>query len=144
MTTGFERHLSIVDEVADSLQRVAELDLDLTEPIYERFFALCEAALPLMGHSDLHMRGRMLEQVFELLMDENLQGVGGYYRWELENHLDGYSVDADMYIAFYRAVYEVVKDSLVDAWTPTHEQAWRERIDSLLAEVRESRVTVTP
>ena len=46
-----------------------------------------------MDHSDQYMKGRMLAQVFELLLDDEHLGEGSYLRWEVNNHLLAYGVD---------------------------------------------------
>jgi hypothetical protein len=56
-----------LDVVVESLEQLAEREGDIAAEVYERFFASCGSAVPLMGHSDVHMRGRMLDEVFGLL-----------------------------------------------------------------------------
>ena len=60
--------MTSIELVTDTLMLCAEADIDVQPTVYEKFFEACPAARDLMGHSDEHMRGRMLEQVFELLM----------------------------------------------------------------------------
>ena len=121
--------------VTNTLEQCAELDIDLTPAIYDVFFETCAAAVPLMDHSDEHMRGRMAEQVFELIMDDSLEGAGNYLRWEVDNHLSAYSVDVSMYRSFFASVKEAVKHTIVDAWQDEHERAWDARIEALLADI---------
>ena len=88
-----------------------------------------------MGYSDLHMRGRMLEQTFGLLMDPLLQGEEQYFRWEIGNHLSAYSVSKHMYADFLEAMRDCVKEALQGQWQPRHTRAWQLRIQSLLDEL---------
>jgi hypothetical protein len=124
-----------VELITDDFVRVSELDIDLAGAIYERFFDSCEAAVPLMGNSDIYMRGRMLEQVYELFMDENHEGEGGYLRWEVDNHLDAYNVDVSMYESFLHAVKDATKAVLHENWGSQNEHAWDSRIDALLKDI---------
>ena len=127
--------MSAAEDVTDSLNRIAELDLDLTEALYQHYFTRSPAADALMGYSDPHMRGRMLEQTFGLIMDPSLQGVDQYFRWEVGNHLMGYGVSKDMYADYLETIRDCVKDALKNDWQPEHESGWQLRIQSLLDEL---------
>ena len=121
--------------ISTSLEDCAELEGDITDKVYARFFATCEAALPLMEHSDQYMKGRMLAQVFELLLDDDHLGEGGYLRWEVNNHLLAYGVDVAMYRSFLDALCEVVKESLSANWTQALASAWDTKIYGLLTDI---------
>ena len=127
--------MSAAEQVTDSLNKIAELDLDLTQTIFQEYFSRCPAADALMGYSDPHMRGRMLEQTFFLIMDPSLQGEDQYFRWEIGNHLMGYGVNKDMYVDYLESIRDCVKAALQDAWQPQHESGWQLRIQSLLDEL---------
>ena len=72
--------------------------------VYERFFQLRPDAEGLMQQADVSMRGRMLDQTFELLMDPDVLGPESYFRWEVTNHVSAYGVSADMYGPYFQAV----------------------------------------
>jgi hypothetical protein len=127
--------MSAAEQVTDSLNKIAELDLDLTQTIFQEYFSRCPAADALMGYSDPHMRGRMLEQTFFLIMDPSLQGEDQYFRWEIGNHLMGYGVNKDKYVDYLESIRDCVKAALQDAWQPQHESGWQLRIQSLLDEL---------
>lgn len=115
--------------VRDSLEACAELDVDITDAVYQRFFATDKAAAELMGHADQYMRGRMLQEVVELLISED---DADYLKWEVTNHLLSYAVDESMYTTFFNAVQAAVADGLGAQWTPAYAQAWRVKTTSLL------------
>ena len=125
----------MVQLISTSLEACAQLEGDITEKVYAQFFATCQAALPLMDHSDQYMKGRMLAQVFELLLDDEHLGEGSYLRWEVNNHLLAYGVDVAMYRSFLDALRDVVKASLGATWTVALARAWAAKIDELLAEI---------
>ncbi len=125
----------IINTISDSLEQCAEAVGDITAPVYNRFFAQCGDAEPLMGHSDEGMKGRMLAQVIELLLTDEHLGNDGYLRWEVDNHLLAYGVDVGMYPAFFEAVRDTVKDSLGTAWGVAQADAWSTRIKLLLQDV---------
>ena len=126
-------------EITQVFELLAEQDVDLLVPFYCRFFLLCPEAEALMGHSDEPMRGRMLEQTIELLMDGELQGPGNYFRWEIANHLSAYGVSADMYTAYFQALGDELREALGEDWHASFEKGWDLRIADLLQEVADSR-----
>ena len=127
--------MSAAEQVTDSLSRIAEMDIDLTQAVYREYFARCPAAGILMGYSDPHMQGRMLEQTFALTMDPSLQGEDQYFRWEIGNHLMGYGVNKNMYSDYLESIRDCVKIALEEEWEPMHESGWQLRIQSLLDEL---------
>ena len=121
--------------ISDSLEQCADAVGDITDVVYDRFFSQCGSAEPLRGHSDTGMKGRMLAQVFELLLTDEHLGDDGYLRWEVDNHLLAYGVEVDMYPAFLEAVRDVVKESLGPAWGTDQAHAWSSRIETLLQDI---------
>jgi hypothetical protein len=121
--------------VIDSLEKSAEIGNDLSESIYSRFFSGDEQAATLMSHCDTHMLGRMLEQVYAILMDEDLQNDSEYFQWEVGNHLS-YGVTRDMYEPFLAAVHKAVSTDLGENWSSDYEQAWQTRIGEILTILR--------
>ena len=85
--------------------------------VYERFFQLRPDAEGLMQQADVSMRGRMLDQTFELLMDQDVLGPESYFRWEVTNHVSAYGVSADMYGPYFQAMGDVLAPALGDEWT---------------------------
>jgi hypothetical protein len=127
--------MNALELVVASLEQCAELDIDLTPAIYQTFFDRCSDALPLMGHSDEYMRGRMAAQVFEILMDDSHFGEGGYLGWEVDAHCNDYGVDPAMYDDLFAAVKSAVKEAISDGWNSDFDTAWDQRIKHVLAEI---------
>ncbi len=119
------------DAVVESLSLCEE---DLSQPVYDRFFAASASGRELMGHADEYMRGRMLQQVFELFMLDGAE-ADDYLAWEVDNHIASYGVHADMYRDFFDALQVSVKESLGDAWTTDFDAAWSARIEDLLEKI---------
>ncbi len=130
-----------MDPIYESLEICAERAGDITATLYERFFAASAEADALMGHSDLQMQGRMLEQTIELFTGG--EELMEYFDWELDNHLIGYGVTADMYQAFFAAFTDVVRESCADAWTPEMARAWAAKSAELTEFVAAHRVSTT-
>ena len=125
-------------EICEAFELLAAKDIDLQQETYRRFFQLCPEAQGLMGHSDKPMRGRMLEQTYELLMDAKLQGPDSYFRWEIRNHVSAYGVSASMYGAFFQALEATIAQALGEAWKQQMAKAWPQRVEDLLHEVADA------
>ena len=125
-------------EISEAFELLAAKDIDLQQETYRRFFQLCPEAQGLMGHSDEPMRGRMLEQTYELLMDAKLQGPESYFRWEIRNHVSAYGVSASMYGAFFQALEATIAQALGEAWKQQMAKAWQQRVEDLLHEVADA------
>ena len=122
-------------ELTQAFEALAERDMDLSPQIYERFFQLRPDAEGLMQQADVSMRGRMLDQTFELLMDPDLLGPESYFRWEVRNHVSAYGVSADMYGPYFQAIGEVLAQALGAVWTQQFASAWRVRVADLLQDL---------
>ena len=125
-------------EICEAFELLAAKDIDLQQETYRRFFQLCPEAQGLMGHSDEPMRGRMLEQTYELLMDAKLQGPDSYFRWEIRNHVSAYGVSASMYGAFLQALEATIAQALGEALKQQMAKAWQQRVEDLLHEVADA------
>ena len=125
-------------EICEAFELLSAKDIDLQQETYRRFFQLCPDAQGLMGHSDVPMRGRMLEQTFELLMDAKLQGPDSYFRWEIRNHVSAYGVSASMYVTFFQALEAAIAQALGEAWTQQMGKAWQQRVEDLLHEAADA------
>ena len=125
-------------EICEAFELLAAKDIDLQQETYRRFFQLCPEAQGLMGHSDEPMRGRMLEQTYELLMDAKLQGPESYFRWEIRNHVSAYGVSASMYGVFFQALEATIAQALGEAWKQQTAKAWQQRVEDLLHEVADA------
>lgn len=124
-----------------SLERAAIAEPDIYEVVFARYFVLCPESRELLQHSDELMRGRMMEQVMSLFMDEDVGSLDVYFKFEVGNH-EGYGAQPHMYGHLFQACKEVVREScLMDAtrdamrdamWDAEMEQAWDTQIGVLL------------
>ena len=76
-----------------------------------------------------------MAQVFELLLDPDVLGAGGYLHWEVDNHVDAYSVTPAMYPPFFAAVKDTVSETAAGTWQDHHEAAWGRRINVLVGDI---------
>jgi hypothetical protein len=118
-----------------SLEIAAEMAGDISPAIYQNYFARCPGSESLMAHIDELVRGKMLDEVFRLLLLDDYASESGYLNFEMKNHSLAYSVEAHMYGNLLAAIKETVESTLGGAWTQAFEQAWQQRLASLLKEI---------
>ena len=92
-----------------------------------------------MSHVDQHMQGRMMDELLRLLMSDDLAAEQGYLNFEVGNHT-GYRVALNMYPDLLDAIHGVVRDAVGERWSDSFEQAWSERVTSLLGAIERSSV----
>ena len=124
-----------MDLVLKSFELAAETDTDITPLIYDKYFKSSPESEDLMSHIDELVRGKMMEEVFRLLMVENYQPEAKYLNFEIKNHESAYNVEPDMYIKLLDAVRVAVKDTLRSEWSIEYEEAWQGRISDLTNEL---------
>ena len=123
--------------ISDSLELYAERHGDMAPRVYERFFELNLEAAALMEYSDEYMRGRMFASMLELFLSDEHLDPGGYLDWELENHIKAYSATTAMYESLFQSMRDLLDNDLGTDWRPEWQQAWANRIDRIMAQVRQ-------
>ena len=125
------------DLVYRSFELAAERAGDISPSVYEKYFARCPASEGLMSHIDELVRGKMMDEVYKLLMTEDYAEEENYLNWEVKNHQFAYSVEPQMYDTLFNALVETIRESLGDDWNADFEDAWRERTEALLQEIHQ-------
>lgn len=124
------------DLISTNFEMAAEIGGDLAPAIYANYFARCPGSQALMSHIDDIVRGKMLEEVYRLLMLSDYSGEQGYLNFEMKNHKLAYSVEAHMYGNLLAAILDTVRDAIGDQWQPSFEAAWQQRINDLTLEIQ--------
>jgi hypothetical protein len=124
------------DLISTTFEMAAEIGGDLAPAIYANYFARCPGSQTLMSHIDDIVRGKMLEEVYRLLMLSDYSGEQGYLNFEMKNHKLAYSVEAHMYGNLLAAILDTVRDAIGDQWQPSFEAAWQQRINDLTLEIQ--------
>jgi len=124
-----------VADLHRSLEIAAERGGDIYPAIYDAYFARCAGSRDLMQMTDIYMRGRMLDSLFELLMADDIAEQLPYLRFETKNHAS-WGVQAHMYDNLLSAVRDTVRDACGADWTPAMDAAWDARIGAVVAEIR--------
>jgi len=114
-----------------TLESAALAAPDIYELAFNRYFELCPESKVLLQHSDALMRGRMMEQVMGLLMDESASELEIYFKFEVANH-EGYGAVPRMYRHLFAACKEVTQANSGGAWTAIANDCWDKQISLLL------------
>ena len=122
------------DLIVQSLEIAAE-NGDITEQIYQRYYEISPESAELMRYVDDNVKGKMMDEIYRLLMVQDYAEESAYLNWEVDNHEMAYSVLPRMYDGLFEAVYETVEACLGDNWTDACAAAWHERLGSLQQEV---------
>ena len=123
------------DAIVESFEIAAERAGDIAPAIYEGYFARCPESRELMRYVDTHMRGRMLDSVFTLLMSDETSDEFRYLQFEAAAH-SSYGVLPHMYENLLAAVQVTVRHACGSSWTGAMSAAWSARLDVLLREIR--------
>lgn len=115
------------------LEALAKTDTDLAPAVYDNFTANMPEAGQHLSIMDSRMKGRMLDQVFQLLLGE----VDDNYL-EFETHMHrGYGANTELYRGLFIAVKDAAKHALAATWSGTEETAWDSSIDRLVDEIQQ-------
>jgi hypothetical protein len=123
-----------VADLHRSLELAAERGGDIYPAIYDAYFARCASSRDLMQMTDIYMRGRMLDSLFELLIADDVIGQLQYLRYETKNH-SSWGVQPQMYDNLLSAVRDTVRNACGPDWTPAMAAAWDTRINALVREI---------
>ena len=117
--------------IRDCFEQVVELNTDITSAVYEKFVSVMPEVNQHIDYLDDRMKGRMLDQVYQLLMgdvDDN------YLKFETHMH-QGYGANDSFYRGILNAVKDAVSEVLADNWSQKEEAAWAVSIDRILGEI---------
>ena len=135
MPTGPETARSTLENIEKSLMQVSDISGDITKNIYADYFRRCAGSESLMQYIEDRERGRMMTEVFRLLLEEDLHGQFDYLCFETKTHI-AYGVEPIMYDNLFSAVFSTVKNLLGTHWLPEFEAAWKQRIGDLSQAIR--------
>ena len=112
-------------------EQLAESDTDIAEAVYKHFTSSMPDANQHIDYLDSRMKGRMLDQIYQLLLDE----VDDNYL-EFETHMHrGYGANTTLYQGLLTAVKDAVKDVLGATWTAKEEAAWDASIERIVGDI---------
>ena len=112
-------------------ETLAESDNDITEAVYKNYTSSMPSVKQHIGYLDNSMKGRMLDQVYRLLLGEADEH---YLRFEVHTHND-YGATVALYKGLLTAIKKAVKDSLGTVWTTKEEKSWNASIKRILVDI---------
>jgi len=117
--------------ICQSLEALAKNDTDIATLVYASFSEKMPDADQHIGIMDSRMRGRMLDQIYKLLMGDV---DGGYLEFEAGMHR-GYGAGLDQYRGILEALKDAVSSVLSDAWSADQEVAWTRTIERIIGDI---------
>jgi hemoglobin-like flavoprotein len=131
-TRALEPH----EAIHETLEVAALHCEDLTDPVYQRFFEVHPEAAEMMKHVDLHVRGRMLNDVLSLLLSPAESTDRVLLEFEVASHRN-YGVGEELYAPFLAAIRDTSRELSSEIWDEHLESGWNQRINQLLTGIRE-------
>ena len=119
-----------------TLERVAVSDSDFDQRCFERFFQMSEEGNSLMAHMDQVHRGKMMAEIYRLLLADKLEDEADYLNWEAKNHETAYSVPKNLYAIFMGAFQALVAATLGSAWSGAESDAFSARCNQIAHEIQ--------
>lgn len=113
--------------IAQSLDWLAERDIDPAADIYARVFAAHPGMEELfVRDSDGSVRENMMYRALETVLDIGATNSYGtnFVGCEVVNH-ENLGVPAGVFVDFYAIMRDVVREAIGEDWTPDMEAAWR-------------------
>ena len=118
------------------LEQIATTDIDFDQKCFERFFQISEEDKTLMAHMDRVHRGKMMAEIYGLMMARDLDDEADYLNWEAQNHETAYFVPARLYSILMRAFKDTVAETLGFGWTKAVKDVFARRCDQIVIEIQ--------
>jgi hypothetical protein len=125
--------MSVEQELIERvLECAAEDDPRLNETIYKNFYEAMPDAEQLLSHVDEGTRGKMIAEIYRLLLAEDVAASDGdYLMFETKTHANSYFVLPEMYNVLSDVFLQTLRLSAAREWSPTVEAAVSRRLNSL-------------
>ena len=121
--------------VSESLAQIADTHGDIGALCFEKFYQASEEARQLMSHMDDIHRSKMMNEIYRLLMLEDLAEDETYIAWEARTHQHVFFVpDVAMFEVLMLAVRDAAREVLADDWNGELESAWTKQCTDIAGE----------
>ena len=124
--------MSVEQELIERvLECAAEDDPRLNETIYKNFYEAMPDAEQLLSHVDEGTRGKMIAEIYRLLLAEDVAASDGdYLMFETKTHANSYFVLPEMYNVLSDVFLQTLRLSAAREWSPTVEAVVSRRLNS--------------
>lgn len=126
-------HATSAQLISESLAQASCRSPDFTQTVYDRLFLLRPETRTLFRQDPKNLiKGSMLELAIDAILDfiGPRKAAHRLIICEVQSH-DGYGTTPELFIVFFVAIAEVVREVLIADWTPAHQKAWDDLIRDL-------------
>ena len=125
--------MSVEQELIErALECAADDDPELNNLVYRNFYETMADAGQLMSHVDEGVRGKMMAEIYRLLLAEDVAASDGdYLMFETKTHANSYFVLPEMYNVLSDVFLQTLRLSAAREWSPTVEAAVSRRLNAM-------------
>lgn len=117
--------------ISQSLERLADNNTDIFVKVHAAIAAKMPNMHAQMSHMDDRMRGRMLDQIVNLLLGDVHED---YLTFEVCMH-HGYGAKLEEYQCLLDNIKDIIASELGSAWTSVQNDAWNSRIRTIVSDI---------
>jgi hemoglobin-like flavoprotein len=128
------------DPIPRSFELAAERCKDLTPLVYRRLFNQHpEAESMFRSEGSALVKGSMLALTIEAMLDFAGERTGHFrlIECEVSSH-DAYGTPRELFVAFFGAIADTLREVLGAEWSPEFDVAWRKLLDEIEGIVKRS------
>jgi len=125
--------MSVEQELIErALECAAADDPKLNERIYKNFYDAMPDAEQLMSHVDEGVRGKMMAEIYRLLLTKDVTASDSEYLvFETKTHANSYFVQPEMYRLLSDVLLQTLRLSAARVWGPAVEASVSRRLNAM-------------
>ncbi|MCH9786537.1 MAG: hypothetical protein K0U55_08950 [Gammaproteobacteria bacterium] len=125
--------MSVEQELIErALECAAADDPNLNERIYKNFYDAMPDAEQLMSHVDEGVRGKMMAEIYRLLLTKDVAASDSdYLVFETKTHANSYFVQPEMYRLLSDVLLQTLRLSAARVWGPAVEASVSRRLNAM-------------
>jgi len=125
--------MSVEQELIErALECAAADDPKLNERIYKNFYDAMPDAEQLMSHVDEGVRGKMMAEIYRLLLTKDVAASDSEYLvFETKTHANSYFVRPEMYRVLSDVLLQTLRLSAARVWGPAVEASVSRRLNAM-------------
>ena len=129
--------MSVEQELIErALECAAADDPKLNERIYKNFYDAMPDAEQLMSHVDEGVRGKMMAEIYRLLLTKDVAASDSEYLvFETKTHANSYFVQPEMYRLLSDVLLQTLRLSAARVWGPAVEASVSRRLNAMMTAI---------